>query len=198
MPSFDVKLLKERITIHIPHPKSFLHIIFYSTVIFFWFFFLINILHIFILSVTWLFLGICVIFVYLWHLGGSEVVNVSNESLTIERKFFIIVFRKKSLAIDKIKVIENTQSLGYDDLDSSARRMDFLKLSVGSISVKYGNNSIRFANELNPNEAVSILHELSKLDFIREKVKINDLSVKDELNSKKKRKSLLPDQFEEF
>jgi len=139
-----------------------------------------------------------VIFVYLWHLGGSEVVNVSNESLTIERKFFIIVFRKKSLAIDKIKVIENTQSLGYDDLDSSARRMDFLKLSVGSISVKYGNNSIRFANELNPNEAVSILHELSKLDFIREKVKINDLSVKDELNSKKKRKSLLPDQFEEF
>ena len=190
---------KNKMIFVISSPISIVSIIFYSVVVFFWGLFLIAICHIFLLSILWFSLGFSFIFILLWNMFGNERISVNEELFVVERRFLNIPFRKKKIPIDKINLLENIECFWYDDLDYSARKLDFLKFSVGSISLKYSDKELKFANELNPEKVVSLLNEFSRIDSIKSKIKINDLSVKDELNNKKKKgESLLPDQFEEF
>lgn len=111
------------------------------------------------MSILWFFLGLGFLFILLWNVFGNERISVHEGLFVVERRFLNVPFRKKKIPIDKINLLENSECFWYDDLDYSARRLDFLKFSVGSISLKYNDKELKFANELTPDEAVSLLNE---------------------------------------
>jgi hypothetical protein len=112
--------------------------------------------------IGWTAVGAYVLYVWAWHLGGREIIELGNGTLTKKRKLFGLGIPKKFAVAEITNLRILPQSLPMRDTEErvSAMMAEFWGLRGGIIAFDHGTKTYRFGFGVDEAEAQKIVEAL--------------------------------------
>jgi hypothetical protein len=111
---------------------------------------------------AWTIGGGYALYVLLWQLTGSEIVQVSNSGITTSRSILGFGFFPKEYSAEYIKALRVSASMSPNDIFGWSQASRFYGTGGGFLAFDYGAKTVNFGVGIDEAEAKQILSEIQQ------------------------------------
>ena len=111
--------------------------------------------------VFWAFLGVFIVRMFLWHIGGKEIIEVAPQSIELRRQIFNLGRTKVYLA-EHIKNLRFAPPSKAPDLPDTVVDPYGISLTIDWLAFEYDKKTVWFARSINDTEAKHLLEAIKQ------------------------------------
>ncbi|MBN1992872.1 MAG: hypothetical protein JW953_09205 [Anaerolineae bacterium] len=111
--------------------------------------------------VFWIFLGVFIVRIFLWHIGGKEIIEITPQSIKLRRQIFNLG-RTKVYPLKHVKNLRFAPPAQAPDLPDIAVDPYGISLTIDWLAFEYDKKTIWFARSLNETEARHLLKAIQQ------------------------------------